>query len=52
MDSHAAKAPIILRDSSADSVVKWIRDEFTELDKSVKVAAAKTLRSYGTLTGG
>ena len=35
LDPHVAKAPIILgkQKPDDDSVVKWIRDEFTELDQ-------------------
>ena len=36
LDPHQAKAPIVLNEekSEDDSVVQWIRQEFTELDKA------------------
>ena len=39
LDPYIAKAPIVLGQSKADddAVVKWIREEFTELDQVIRV---------------
>ena len=48
LDPHIAKAPIILgqEKSDDDSVVKWIREEFTEIKQVDNIKKA----DYGTLS--